>query len=546
MQALWRRVRLGLRPLGAWSSARVLTGLVLSFGVWIVLDASVLHLSSGLSKASHDLMVRKRLWSAPADPRIVIVDIDEASLARMSPEFGRWPWPRDTLATVLDHLERQQVQAVVWDVLFSDPDRLNPGGDAAWDAAVRRSQRSHFSVVRLPAAHDAGSQVRRATLPGLWAHAETGQQATVALIPPFLASMAQAPLGLTNAQPDADGVLRRFQDTERLRDDSLLQTLPLSVLQTVAPPLYQQQIETARRTAINATAPLIAWRAHEKAYPHIAFADLFAVAEGQPPAQAVPDLAGRIVLIGASAPTLHDIHPTALSANQSGIEVLATLVDNEIHQRHIHELPMWAQAALAFSLCLLIALFSHHRSLNAIDPWMVGLPLGLTAISYLSLHSDRVFLDLHLASGWALAFMALLRLWQGLRQQHWCSLPTTEQPSQAQGLLPLRLESGWQEAQRHRLIALLERHAPACRMLQAAPAPQVEWPELQQLAALVGPQAQLEALAGRWPHEPGWPELHLGPCQALGQTPARAELLITAMAGWQHLLAAPRTAKELP
>jgi len=544
MPALWRRLQLALRSLGAWSSARVMTTLLLCFSAWIVLDASVMHLSSGLSKTSYDLMVRKRLWAAPADPRLVIVDIDEASLARMSAEFGRWPWPRDTLATVLDHLERQQVQAVVWDVLFSDPDRLNPGGDAAWDAAVRRSRHSHFSVVRLPAAHDADSQIRRSALPELWAHEGAAASATVAVIPPFLASMAQSPLGLTNAQPDADGVLRRFRDTERLSDGSLLQTLPLSVLHAVAPTAHQQRVAMALQMAPNATPPLIAWREREQAYPHIAFADLFAVAEGQPPAQAVPDLAGRIVLIGASAPTLHDIHPTALSASQAGIEVLATLIDNEIHQRHIHELPLWVQAGLAMALCLLIALISHFRSLSAVDPWMVGLPLGLTAISYLSLHSDQVFLDLHLASGWALAFMALLRVWQGLRLDHWCSLPLTDQP--ALGLMPLRLESGWSQAMRNRLITLLERQAPDCRILQAAAATHADWPELNQLAVLVGPPAQLEALAAHWPTPARWPGLRLGPCQALGPTPARTDLLITGLAGWQDLLKAPRTAKEHP
>jgi adenylate cyclase len=37
---------------------------------------------------------------ATVDDRIVIVDIDEASQL----ELGQWPWPRDTLATIVDHL----------------------------------------------------------------------------------------------------------------------------------------------------------------------------------------------------------------------------------------------------------------------------------------------------------------------------------------------------------------------------------------------------------------------------------------------------------
>ncbi|MBK6005756.1 adenylate/guanylate cyclase domain-containing protein [Ramlibacter ginsenosidimutans] len=53
------------------------------------------------------------------DPRVVIVDIDEKSLA----EVGRWPWGRNKLAAMLDELfERQQVALVGFDVVFAEPD----------------------------------------------------------------------------------------------------------------------------------------------------------------------------------------------------------------------------------------------------------------------------------------------------------------------------------------------------------------------------------------------------------------------------------------
>ena len=105
----WRRFwwRVGGLP-----PSRVLLVLVVAFSAWILVDVFVLRVTSGLSRSSYDAMVRARIVSAPADPRIVIVDIDEASLARMGKEFGRWPWPRDTLATVLRYLEAQQPLAI--------------------------------------------------------------------------------------------------------------------------------------------------------------------------------------------------------------------------------------------------------------------------------------------------------------------------------------------------------------------------------------------------------------------------------------------------
>ncbi|WP_048440454.1 CHASE2 domain-containing protein [Caenimonas sp. SL110] len=53
------------------------------------------------------------------DDRIVIVDIDEKSLA----EVGRWPWSRNRLAQMTDELfDRQKVALTGFDIVFAEPD----------------------------------------------------------------------------------------------------------------------------------------------------------------------------------------------------------------------------------------------------------------------------------------------------------------------------------------------------------------------------------------------------------------------------------------
>ena len=53
------------------------------------------------------------------DDRVVIVDIDENSLAKI----GRWPWPRDKLATLVDNLfDHYQVSVVGFDIVFAEKD----------------------------------------------------------------------------------------------------------------------------------------------------------------------------------------------------------------------------------------------------------------------------------------------------------------------------------------------------------------------------------------------------------------------------------------
>ena len=55
------------------------------------------------------------------DPRIVIVDIDEASLNAL----GRWPWPRETIASLVDQLfDQYHVGLLAFDVVFAESDQL--------------------------------------------------------------------------------------------------------------------------------------------------------------------------------------------------------------------------------------------------------------------------------------------------------------------------------------------------------------------------------------------------------------------------------------
>ena len=478
--------------LGALPARRVTWSLVIAFSVWVLLDVLVFQLTSGMARASFDAMVRARGVAAAPDPRIVIVDLDEATLARMAPEFGRWPWPRDTLATVLDHLEKQQPAAIVWDIIFSDADRLSPGGDAAFNAAVARSQHSHFAVTRLPVANDASSALTRAQLPGLWSAPATSSQrtSTVALIAPVLPAVAAGRMGFNNGYLDADGVLRRYRYRETLPDGSQIQSLAAAVASSLIP----DSKNTARNTRFDKDE-LIAWRKAPEAYPRINFADVFAQADGGKPLAPVPSFAGKVVLIGATAASLHDIHPTPLSPLQAGVESLATAIDNAINQRVVHELPRWLQAALAISLCIGIALWVQFKSIDSLAPALVALPLALLGLGYLSLNGAPVFLDLHLAAALALLFLAVLRYWNGLRHQFWRK--PTEGANVPMALWPIQGTEPWVGTPLDRLIDALEIYAPDCRVVVAdagvAWPGKLLWPELVCHAAVVGPAQQLEA-----------------------------------------------------
>jgi hypothetical protein len=245
-----------------------------------------------------------------------------------------------------------------------------------------------------------------------------------------------------------------------------------------------------------------------------------------------------VVIIGATAPSLHDIHPTPLSPMQAGVDSLATVLDNALNQRHLRELPRWLEAMLAITLCIGLALWVQFYSVASLAPALLALPAALLGLSYLSLNTPWLFLDLHLAAGLALLFLAVLRFWNTLRRTYWCSPPPlSEQPL---AIWPWARNEPWHEGVLDRLIAAVERHAPTCRVVVgdahvAWPAT-LRWPELARFAAVVGPQDAL--MAARDTLAPAL--LQLAPRQGepvlLAANPNRDQLANGVFAAWATLL----------
>ncbi|HAU29610.1 MAG TPA: adenylate/guanylate cyclase domain-containing protein [Rhodospirillaceae bacterium] len=65
-----------------------------------------------------------RLWPRPFNPGIPvrIADFGDDTLARM----GQWPWPRDRIATLVDRLSEMGASAIVFDMVFAEPDARSP------------------------------------------------------------------------------------------------------------------------------------------------------------------------------------------------------------------------------------------------------------------------------------------------------------------------------------------------------------------------------------------------------------------------------------
>ncbi len=97
----------------------IITGVILALfaAVFVMLDMGPLR---QLDRISYDLMLRK-LGEKPTHPSVLLVDIDEASLAR----YGQWPWPRHIVARMLDIIGEDEPDSVGIDILFAEQDRTS-------------------------------------------------------------------------------------------------------------------------------------------------------------------------------------------------------------------------------------------------------------------------------------------------------------------------------------------------------------------------------------------------------------------------------------
>ena len=91
-----------------------------------------------LELKAYDFKVASR-GVRPTSNQVVIVGVDEKSLN----ELGRWPWPRTTLARLVDRLATAGVAAIGLDLLFPEKDVYVPLDDVK--KALRKKDLSQLT-----------------------------------------------------------------------------------------------------------------------------------------------------------------------------------------------------------------------------------------------------------------------------------------------------------------------------------------------------------------------------------------------------------------
>jgi CHASE2 domain-containing sensor protein len=433
------------------------------FTLLALVDAISFNYIVGMRQKAFDLMVRNRLLVAEPAADIVIVDIDEKSLAAMAPDYGRWPWPRQVLAEFVEMIEVQRPNAIVFDILFSDADLFNPDSDSYFDEVITRTQNTWFPLVRLDSAQDGQSELKVEQVPGARRiSSEASADATIALVlPHFAAVQTSGRLGFNNIWPDADGIVRAY--TLRRNEGGFeLPSLPLAVVRAERPQIGGPD------------AMLINWRGEPFTYPYVSFADVYLELQKERPTRPADEFAGKIVIIGSTAPSLFDIKATAVSRQFPGVEILATAIDN-LRRGDWLRVPQARLLYLLVTLAILWATawaFYRHGASSKLDRFYGLSQFLLIGIAYAAINLANLYINLTGPVMFGFVYYSLARYYAFATARALDDSVVTRRQAkagEARGcLLALHFDVPTrEEASLEKLAAALETH---CRQ-----APSAEW-----------------------------------------------------------------------
>lgn len=311
----------------------------------------------------------QRLKPRDYDPSIpvVIAAIDEKALDR----FGQWPWSRITLARIADRLTELGAAAIAFDVIFAEPDRTSPAAIAAAlpDDAQYDGARAQLAALPIPDAEFAAALSRAPSVlafaysddpqlkdrppidydysvtmigppeakPAVLAQVRGGAYAALPL--PMLMKATRGLGEIQAGEPDPDGVVRRIPMVVRV-DDELFNTFAGDTLRvgvggqttqvkvTVDGFIDRLRIGEAI-LPVNKRGELLLYDTGLEPRRRISLADIFDA--GFDPGR----IAGRLVLVGATAIGFQDIRTTPITPYMPGVEVHAQTLEQILGGRYL-------------------------------------------------------------------------------------------------------------------------------------------------------------------------------------------------------------------
>jgi len=322
--------------------------------------------------------------SRPVSGQVVIVAIDEHSLKRE----GRWPWPRTRLARLVDKLTESGAAVIGFDFVFPEKDIYVPfdqvkselekqdltgmdrnklmhwlegvsDSDSQFADAIRRSERTVLGYFVYTTAEQAAGSAEEMG-PKEFALLDFSQYSMVqssdeSIARDFLQPIYAVGLSLPSLMdasnsagyfsfvPERDGVIR-FMPMVRMHKEAAFPPFSLQLLREATKlgsvvRMFPHRVGEVRLgdSSIPVTEEgdfLVNYYGPKQTFTYLSASDVIDGTVGS------LQLKDKIVLVGASAAALHDLHTTPYGSLYPGVEVHANVIENILQQDFL-ERPPW-------------------------------------------------------------------------------------------------------------------------------------------------------------------------------------------------------------
>lgn len=349
--------------------------LALGISIAVQLRGQDLPVARQLEAHARDLAMRTTASDA-GDPRLAVVDIDEASLERIGP----WPWPRPRLADLAERLLSEGgARVVAFDMVLTEPARTADGelgdqrlGSLAAQGWVVPSQA--FDYVERPMRVVVGTVGG-----GIEASGPVSASQATGHVGSFDLLAEGRCVGNIGVTPDPDGKIRRIAPWTAWHG-AIYPAYALAAIRCASPDTDLAAL-TRRIPADDRGHWAVPYRIRPESYLALPAGE---VLDGKlaraGSSRAARPLEGRIVLVGSSALGLADQVATPLASSVSGVSVhlaaLTALLDLAEgagpRPAPSWAVTIWAIASVA-ALWLVVASGAGFR-------WMTGSALVTLAV----------------------------------------------------------------------------------------------------------------------------------------------------------------------
>lgn len=330
-------------------------GLLLLFGLLVLrtLDPTPVEVLRVKTFDLYQQMEPRQITERP----VTIVDLDEKSLAQV----GQWPWPRTTIAEMVQRLTAMGAIVIGFDIVFAEPDRMSPAMAQATMPGLDEELRSRLKS--LPSNDEVlaqvirqsrvvmGQSVRNEPMPvpenapvtsmallGSDVKSKVTQYSGLLRNIPILDHAALGH-GVFNTTGEIDGIVRRVPMVVNV-NDTLYPSLSAELLRVATG--QKSMAVKARGTAgvegivigrnlirTDHKGQLWVYFSHMDAEKYVSAVD---VLNGTVPPEKI---ANKLILVGTSAVGLLDIKSSPVDSFLPGVEVHAQILENILTQTQL-------------------------------------------------------------------------------------------------------------------------------------------------------------------------------------------------------------------